>query len=452
MLDEIMFAEDVQEEEELILQPWKVLIVDDEPEVHAVTKLALSDFVFLNKRIQFLSAYSGVHAREIFAEHDDIAVVLLDVVMETDDAGLKVAEHVRNTLNNHFTRIILRTGQPGQAPEKDIIVNYDINDYKSKTELTAQKLFTVIVAALRSYRDIIVIDENRQGLEKIVSGTGDLFGKRNVDGFIEGLVQQLTSLLGGTEDAAYITSAVAAPSPIDNVSSEKYFVFSGKGEYRNREGESLEQAVSGEHLNACREALKDKTVVYGPEFLVAYCHSQFNRGSLLYLSGLPHKLCEHDKRLVSLFSHNVQMAFDNVLALKDTQDTLQELLGRLFGNQEIKSVSCLHLDKVVKLCELLATEYGLSQDSIDLFKIAVSANEGNKVTLSEQVINGTEQLSSVDIERIKNQAKKNYGRLKDSDRPVIRLAAKLARDYHEKWDGTGYPNGLAGEDIDCGYL
>ena len=137
MLDEIMFAEDTEEDEEIALQPWKVLIVDDEPEVHAVTKLALSDFIFLNRRIQFMSAYSGEQAREFFKEHRDIAVVLLDVVMETDDAGLKVAEYVRNNLNNHFTRIILRTGQPGQAPEKDIIVNYDINDYKSKTELTA---------------------------------------------------------------------------------------------------------------------------------------------------------------------------------------------------------------------------------------------------------------------------------------------------------------------------
>jgi response regulator RpfG family c-di-GMP phosphodiesterase len=448
MLDEIMFAEDVEEEDEITLQPWKLLIVDDEPEVHAVTKLALSDFVFLNRRIQFISAYSGDQACELFKEHDDIAVVLLDVVMETDDAGLRVAEYVRDTLNNHFTRIILRTGQPGQAPEKDIIVNYDINDYKSKTELTAQKLFTVTVAALRSYRDIIVIDENRQGLEKIVSGTGDLFNTRSVDGFIEGLVQQLTSLLGGTEDAAYITSAVAAPSPIDNVSSDKYFVFSGKGEYRNREGESLEGAVSGEHLNACREALKDKTVVYGDEFLVAYCHSKFNRGSLLYLSGLPHKLNEHDKRLVHLFSHNVQLAFDNVLLIKDSEDTQQELFGRLFRANDEKAVDYLRLSRVVKLCELLAREYGLSKESISLFKIAVSVNEGHKVELPGQVLDGTCELSDAQIETIKKQSDKYYNVLKGSERPVIQVSSLLARDYHENWDGSGYPNGLVGEGID----
>jgi CheY-like chemotaxis protein len=153
MSDEILFAEDIEEEEGEDHGTWKVLIVDDEPEIHAVTKLALSDFVFQDKRLEFISAYNGKEAKQFFIEHKDIAVVLLDVVMETDDAGLKVAEFVRNEAMNNFTRIILRTGQPGQAPERDVIVNYDINDYKSKTELTSQKLFTVVIAALRSYRD-----------------------------------------------------------------------------------------------------------------------------------------------------------------------------------------------------------------------------------------------------------------------------------------------------------
>ena len=168
MNDDFFFADDDDENEVDDLGSWKVLIVDDEPEVHAVTKLALNDFSLNGKTLEFISAYSGEEAKAIFNTHSDIAVVLLDVVMETDDAGLKVAEYVRNELDNHFTRIILRTGQPGQAPEKDVIINYDINDYKSKTELTAQKLFTVIIAALRSYRDIIVIEENRRGLEKII--------------------------------------------------------------------------------------------------------------------------------------------------------------------------------------------------------------------------------------------------------------------------------------------
>ena len=136
MSDEILFAEDTEEVIQW-LGKWKILIVDDEPEVHAVTKLALGDSVFQDKYLEFISAFDGEGARQIFRYHDDIALVLLDVVMETDDAGLQVADFIRNEINNHFTRIILRTGQPGQAPECDVIINYYINDYKSKTELTA---------------------------------------------------------------------------------------------------------------------------------------------------------------------------------------------------------------------------------------------------------------------------------------------------------------------------
>ena len=150
MSDEFLFAAEPEEPHQVSNGCWKVLIVDDEPEVHAVTRLALNDFSFQQKKLEFISAYSGAEAKKVLAAQPDIAVVLLDVVMETDDAGLLVASHIRETLHNHFVRIILRTGQPGQAPERQVIVNYDINDYKSKTELTAQKLFTVMMSSLRS--------------------------------------------------------------------------------------------------------------------------------------------------------------------------------------------------------------------------------------------------------------------------------------------------------------
>ncbi|MEP2652280.1 MAG: DUF3369 domain-containing protein, partial [Paraglaciecola sp.] len=273
MSDEIFFAED-DEEEVQFHGSWKVLIVDDEPEIHAVTKLALGDFVFQDKKIEFLSAYSGAEAKQAFIDNHDIAAVLLDVVMETDDAGLLVADFIRNELSNHFTRIILRTGQPGQAPERDVIVNYDINDYKSKTELTAQKLFSVLISALRSYRDISAIEENRKGLEKIIAASADIFSLQSFECFIEGIVQQLASILGGTEDAAYLTSAVMGATPLNQYNSNELFVFTGKGEYENKAGKKLEQVLSGPQLKSCMLAYTNKSLIYEDEYLVAYCDSK----------------------------------------------------------------------------------------------------------------------------------------------------------------------------------
>lgn len=133
---------------------WNVLIVDDDAAVHQVTRMVMSGFQFEGLPITFLSAFSGAEACRIMAQTQDIALVLLDVVMETDHAGLEVARRIRQEQNNHTTRIVLRTGQPGQAPEDDVIHAYDINDYKDKTELTKTKLVTLFYSALRSYRDI----------------------------------------------------------------------------------------------------------------------------------------------------------------------------------------------------------------------------------------------------------------------------------------------------------
>ncbi|MDX1705108.1 MAG: response regulator [Pseudidiomarina sp.] len=144
---------------------WKVLIVDDEKEVHAVTRLALMELTFEGRGLDFLSAYSRQEAEQLVMEHNDLALVLLDVVMDTDDAGLKVAKFIREQAQNQHARIILRTGQPGQAPERYVVINYDINDYKAKTELTSQKLFTCVMSALRSYRDIIRVDAARKAAE-----------------------------------------------------------------------------------------------------------------------------------------------------------------------------------------------------------------------------------------------------------------------------------------------
>ncbi len=141
---------------------FKLLIVDDENEIHVMTKLVLADYMYKGARLKFLSAFSGEEAKMIIKKNPDIACCLLDVVMETKDAGLEVARFIREDEKNTKLRIILRTGQPGQAPEKDIILNYDINDYKEKTELTDQKLFTTITTALRSYKHLEEIEEKQQ--------------------------------------------------------------------------------------------------------------------------------------------------------------------------------------------------------------------------------------------------------------------------------------------------
>jgi two-component system, sensor histidine kinase and response regulator len=172
--DEDFFApEDNTNEQQL--DAWKMLIVDDEEDVHKVTQFALSNYVFQGKRLAMINAYSAEEAKTQLQQHPDTAIIILDVVMETNDAGLNLVEYIRDSLRNRFVRIILRTGQPGYAPEQEVILKYDINDYQNKTELSKTKLFTVVTAGLRSYSDMITIESYRQHLEeRITERTAEL--------------------------------------------------------------------------------------------------------------------------------------------------------------------------------------------------------------------------------------------------------------------------------------
>src|ERR1700753_3558336 len=174
---------------------WKIAVIDDDHAVHEGTRFALSDYSLNGQTLEILSAYSAAEGRALMREHTDIAAVLLDVIMETDVAGLDLVEYIRNEIKNETVRIILRTGQPGQAPERRVIVQYDINDYKAKTELTADKLFTSLTAALRSYQQLERMVQTRRGLEIIIDAASTLYDFKSMQRLAEGVLTQLASLL-----------------------------------------------------------------------------------------------------------------------------------------------------------------------------------------------------------------------------------------------------------------
>lgn len=446
-MDDFLFSDEPQEvAEPLEVGKWKVIIVDDEPEVHAVTKLALSDFEFQKKKLEFLSAYSGEEARKVILEHPDAAIVLLDVVMETDDAGLQVARFIRETAKNNHIRIILRTGQPGQAPERQVIVNYDINDYKSKTELTAQKLFTVVMSSLRSYRDILSIEQSRQGLEKIICASRDIFAAHSIEQFIQGVLQQLTSLLGTVDEAMYATSLVASNATAHQ--SSQLVVFTGRGEFEKSEGKPISEVLTEEQLNACQEALKQKGIVYKNNYLFAYCSSEYNHSSMLFVSGIPEFLTDTQKHLIEIFAQNVQLAYENVQLQAEIEDTQQELVYRLSEALEQRSTETgNHVKRVSHICYALAKGYGLSNRECDLIRIAAPLHDVGKVGIPDAILNKPAKLNDGEWNVMKTHTDKGFAILKDSRREIVNAGAIIARDHHEKWDGSGYPLGKKGEDI-----
>lgn len=200
MLDDDDFLEfcdddDEQQVESSTQPPWRILLVDDEASIHQVTLLALRGFKFKGRCLEFLHCYSGKEANTLMEKEADIALIFLDVVMESENAGLDVARYIRETLNNSMVRIILRTGQPGSAPESEVINNYDINDYKSKTELTTTKLETSVVSALRSYQELENAQSLHIALDKMLQCTTQLIEKDSIIELYESILPVLESIL-----------------------------------------------------------------------------------------------------------------------------------------------------------------------------------------------------------------------------------------------------------------
>jgi len=182
---------------------WKVLMVDDEPDIHAVIRLALQDVVIEGRPLQLLDAKSGEETKARLNEHPDIALILLDVVMETERAGLDLVRYIRKELNNRTIQIVLVTGQPGYAPQREVIQDFEIDGYRLKSELSADKLFVTVYAALRTHNALLELKNEHELLESktteldlFFTSALDLFCIANTDGYFLKLNSEWENTLG----------------------------------------------------------------------------------------------------------------------------------------------------------------------------------------------------------------------------------------------------------------
>jgi len=306
--DELIFlSEDTHSDTPEIIGTWNVLVVDDDEEIHSVTRLALSDLVVNDKSLNFIHAYSGSEALKIIEDMGaSIAIILLDVVMESDDAGLTVAKTMREEMKIMEPRIILRTGQPGYAPEEQVIKDYDINDYKTKTELTRSKLVTTIIASLRSYQQILTINQSRLGLQKIIVSAANLMEEHSVKSFCEGVVTQISSLMG--LEAGGVVCAKAG-SILDR-EDDAVYVLGAAGEfapYINEKLENLHNARIVKFVNSC---LQRKEHIFEKEFYVLYLNRSGYEAAVYLQVGK--EISSVDKQLLEVFLSSISIGYENV--------------------------------------------------------------------------------------------------------------------------------------------
>ena len=285
---------------------WRVMIIDDDADVHSATTFALGNLEMQHRPLEFLHAYSAAQAREMLKVEQDIAVILLDVVMEQEDAGLQLVRHIRETRGMTEARIILRTGQPGYAPEIDAIRDFDINDYKTKSELTRIKLFTTVTAAIRSYEQIRSINASRRGLELIVRASTELMAQQGLENFAAGVITQIAGLLSLEPEGLLCVQENA------NNHAGNLLVIAAAGHCAGHMYKPVDEINDPRIVAALKEALRLRSNIYGRDYTALHFAGNAKRDFAAFLNtGEP--LNDIDKRLLEVFCSNISVGLDNVL-------------------------------------------------------------------------------------------------------------------------------------------
>lgn len=319
MTDELVFIEDNGEpsgpaRNGAEVKPWKILIVDDDEGVHTSTRFALERVRVDGRALSIADVYSAEDARAYLIDNPDVALALVDVVMESDRAGLELIRWVRQEQGNQAIRLVLRTGQPGQAPERDVVVSYDIDDYKTKSELTSQKLFTLLHSSLRSYSHIRALERNMQGLKRILTAAASLYRVESMSEFASGVLEQMTALLNLSPEAVYCeTRGVATRSQ-----NAKLQIVAATGEFKGLIGQDPYQALPADVQAVFAEALAGRSSVFKARACVGYFDGRDGSIALVYLA-TSRDVTVEDRELIELFNRNINLAFCGVVT--------DELLG-----------------------------------------------------------------------------------------------------------------------------
>lgn len=447
---ESLFVDEVDTDKGAEKTPWKILIADDEADVHVATKLVLKWFSFEGRSIQFLDAYSGDEACEVLKQHPDTAMIFLDVVMETEHAGLDTVKRIRGELDNQMVRIVLRTGQPGSAPEEDVIINYHINDYKAKSEMTTKKLFTTVVAALRSFRDLQTIEFSRKGLAKILDAASNM-DFRSRSQFSSGLLMQLGSLLDiGDDDLLLIRRG--EPGEPDSL-------MAACGAFEAFVGETVGSVLNTETAAHVTQVFSSHKPYVDTKCSI-YLVSLPNLLDVAVYVGGTHSIKGAEYALMVMYCEKIVLAFENyefVEQSRNDQNVEIALLAKLTVNAGYLTTS--HVLNRGRLSNEIAatmkadnTSEPMEHRLPDMIqRAAILADIGNH-RVAGTLLEKPTKLSAEEMTQVSKHTELGAALLEETLSQVtggraVELARQISLSHHEAFDGTGYPHKIKGTAI-----
>lgn len=308
---------------------WKILVIDDDVGVHQATRFALNGVDICGRALTLLHAHSTAEATTLLQQHPDVAVALLDVVMDSPDAGLKMVHTIRHDLAMSNVRIVLRTGQPGYAPELSIIREYDINDYRTKAELTHTRLITSLTAAIRSYQQLCSLQAGQRGMEFLIQSGNELFVPRDVRSFAEATLSHLSCLLDEPVSAVFIGPPTWCGVPGDQ---EELSVLATSAKFGSVAGQTFSEMAQWPPGRVAKQARALRSNIFDANYCCLYLGRSHGKEALLLVE-LAEPLDDTLRRVLEVLSINLRVGFENVVLFERLNffayfDTLTRLPNR----------------------------------------------------------------------------------------------------------------------------
>ncbi|MDR1855097.1 MAG: DUF3369 domain-containing protein, partial [Azoarcus sp.] len=288
------------------------------------------------------------------------------------------------------------------------------------------------------------IEQNRRGLEQIIIASASIFQIQALERFVQGVLTQLVSLLRLGDDAFCCGSGCYA---VNNMYADPLRIVAGTGAYAGHAGEVVERVLSSAVLDDVNCAVEEQHNVFADGHLVLFFENGSGQTSVIYLE-CDRELSPFEKDLLNIFCTNVAVAFDNINLTLELERTQKEVVERIGAVAETRSEETgNHVKRVAEYCCLLARAFNLGESEAQTLKEAAPMHDIGKVGIPDSILNKPGKLDTVEFEIMKRHAEIGFKLLSGSKSRLLDISAVIAREHHERYDGTGYPRGLKGNEI-----
>lgn len=434
--------------------PLKILVVDGDPALLAMAHQALDDLSIDGAGLTLIGAATAAEAREALYNNPDIALVLLEAVLEEPRAGLDLIRHIRSDLGNQRTVAVVCTAHPDQVSEAEAVETFEANDYRPKDRLTARALRTAVLGHLRAYASLQTIAQGRKGLARMLVATTGLLELRTPDLLFPNILPRVVGLLGIGHHALLCVQGDTLPR------DRKIRVRASIGRFAK--WKDVEVAEMDEpRVTAALERLSPSSeTIVESDFCALRLRANGGITGMIYVEGR-NDGSAREWQLLELFRNKCSIAFENALLIEELNTSQKATVLAMASIAEYKdSAAPGHLQRIERLVGEVARELHrrgqfsdqLDADFVEKVGLASLLHDVGMLSVSEEMLGVPGELANNDMLTIQRHTEIGHRILSEAavplrGRSLLSIAAEIARYHHERYDGSGYMEGLRGNAI-----